>query len=164
VSLANGARPGKCAVAAMWRSKDLWSPTGPGDACQKVIGHPRGLLCNLIHPRTKLVEVLLRIVVRRFVRRMERQHLRDLSADRGPHFGGGPVLLRPLSGTEECLEAREDSGKDDSQASEDPHARVHGLLKCGEDTGSDKRRKHHDRDAQSHIQGRKLVCHREVGL
>ncbi|MDF3041279.1 MAG: hypothetical protein K0Q71_3985, partial [Thermomicrobiales bacterium] len=63
-----------------------------------------------------------------------------------------------------CLQAREDSGEDDSHASEDPHASVHHFLKGRENTGSNKRCKDHYRDAQSHVQRREPVCHGKVGL
>ena len=79
------------------------------------IAHLRELCRNVINPRTEAVQILLWIAPRRRMRRMERQHLVDLPAYRGPFLRGCAVLLDLLTETESCLQAREDSCNHGSQ-------------------------------------------------
>ena len=87
------------------------------------IAHLRGLCRNLINPRTEAVQILLWIAPRRRMRRMERQHLVDLPAYRGPFLRGCAVLLDLLTETEPCLQAREDSCNHGSSTA--PTSEVH---------------------------------------
>ena len=80
-----------------------------------VMAHLRGLRRNLINPLTEGVQILLWIAAGRCMRRMERQRLIDLPANRGPALRGCPVLLDLLTEMEPCVQAREGSGEDDKR-------------------------------------------------